>query len=82
MTAAPKLPRSFNGETGELVDADGNARILSDAEMARYWETEAIAAHREGAAEAADRAQGKAMFYRKRARSAAQRKAAEKNPKT
>jgi len=71
-------PRSFNPETGELVDADGVARTLSDDEMARYWWTEAIAANRADAWEAAADAHGKSEFYKRRARAAKKQKAAER----
>ena len=82
MSPPPRLPRSFDRETGELVDADGVSRILSDDEMARYWETEAIAATKGDAPEAAAHAQGKATFYRKRAKATRKQKASEnKNPK-
>jgi hypothetical protein len=74
----PKPPRSFNRETGELVDADGNARILSDDEMAHYWWTEAIAANKADAPEAAADAHAKSDFYRHRAKAAKKQKAAAK----
>jgi hypothetical protein len=76
-----KLPRSFDPETGELVDADGVKRVLSDDEMAQYWWTEAISANKADQPEAADRAHAKAEFYRHRAKAARKQKAAEKNPK-
>jgi hypothetical protein len=81
MTAPPKPPRSFDPKTGELVDADGNTRILSDDEMARYWWTEAIAANKADAPEAAAHAHAKSEFYRHRAKAAKKQKAAEKTPK-
>ena len=82
MGQPPKSPRSFNSETGELVDADGATRTLSDDEMARYWWTEAIAANQADAWEAAANAHAKSEFYRHRARAAKKQKAAEKAAKT
>jgi hypothetical protein len=81
VTQPPKLPRSFNRETGELVDADGVARTLSDGEMAQYWWTEAIAANKADAPEAAATAHAKSEFYRHRAKAARKQKAAEKTPR-
>jgi hypothetical protein len=77
----PKPPLGFNPETGALVDADGNQRVLSDDEMARYWWTEAIQATKADAPEAAAHAQAKSEFYRHRAKAARKQKAAEKTPK-
>ena len=74
----PKPPRSFNRETGELVDADGVKRVVTDDEMAQYWWTEAIAAHKADAPEAAADAQLKSEFYRHRASAAKKQKAAER----
>jgi hypothetical protein len=74
-------PRSFDPETGELVDADGNRRVLSDDEMAHYWWTEAIQATKADQPEAAAHAQAKSEFYKHRARAARKRKAAEKSGK-
>jgi hypothetical protein len=82
MSPPPRLPRSFDRETGELVDADGVSRILSDEEMAQYWWTESIAATKADAPEAAAHAHAKSEFYRHRAKAARKPKAAEnKNPK-
>ncbi len=78
---APRPPRSFNRETGELVDADGVKRVLSDEEMAQYWWTEAIAANQADAPEAAADAHAKSEFYRHRAKAARKQKAAEKAQK-
>jgi hypothetical protein len=78
VTQPPRPPRSFNRETGELVDAEGNARILSDEEMAQYWWTEAIAATKADAPEASAHAQAKSEFYRHRAKAKKKQRAAEK----
>jgi hypothetical protein len=75
-------PRSFDPETGELVDADGVKRVLGDDEMAHYWWTECIAAAKADQPEAAAHAQGKSEFYRHRAKAAKKQKAAEKKRST
>lgn len=74
----PRPPRSFNRETGELVDADGVSRILSDDEMAHYWWTESIQAAKADQPEASAHAQAKSEFYKHRARAAKKQKAAER----
>ena len=74
-------PRSFDRETGELVDADGNKRILSDDEMAHYWWTESIQAMKADQPEASAHAQAKSEFYKHRARAVRKRNAAEKSGK-
>ena len=76
-----RAPRSFDRETGELVDADGNKRILSDDEMAHYWWTESIQATKADQPEAAAHAQAKSEFYKHRARAAKKQKAADKSEK-
>ena len=81
MSQPPRPPRSFNAETGELVDAEGVARTLSDDEMAHYWWTEAIAANKADAPEAAAHAHAKSEFYKHRAKAAKKQKAAAKTPK-
>jgi hypothetical protein len=74
-----RVPRSFDPETGELIDADGNKRVLSDDEMAHYWRTEAIQAMKADQPEASAQAQAKSEFYKHRSRAARKRKAADKS---
>ena len=71
-------PRGFDRETGELIDADGKKRVLSDDEMAHYWWTEAIQAMKADQPEASAHAQAKSEFYRHRAKAEKKRKAAER----
>jgi hypothetical protein len=71
-------PRGFDRETGELIDADGKKRVLSDDEMAHYWWTEAIQAMKADQPEASAHAHAKSEFYKHRARAARKQKAAER----
>ena len=71
-------PRSFDRETGELIDADGKKRVLSDDEMAQYWWTEAIQAMKADQPEASAHAHAKSEFYKHRAKAARKQKAAER----
>jgi hypothetical protein len=77
---APKLPLEFNRETGELTEADGTKRILSDDEMVRFWEAEARSAFA-AEDESWTAAHAKAEFYRHRARAAHKALAAQRKAK-
>lgn len=74
-------PLSFDREPGELVEADGTRRILSDDEMAHYWETEARAAMMAGQDDASWDAQAKCEYYKHRARAARKARAAARKSK-
>jgi hypothetical protein len=82
MGQPPRPPRSFNRETGALIDADGVSRILSDDELAQYWRIEATQAFKADALEASAHAMAKHELYKHRARAARKQKAAERAAKT